>query len=142
MPSQPGGATGGIPSQPKGPAEGTPSQPKVPVGGIPAQGATSGGGKKWCVAKQTISKGLLKKEFDKLCTEIDCSATGPKGLCYDESIKSKASYAMNLKYQKNGQKDSDCVYEGRAEIVTKDPSASSTSFLYLLYILFNFYKNN
>jgi hypothetical protein len=42
---------------------------------------------------------------------------------------------MNLKYQKNGQKDSDCVYEGRAEIVTKDPSALSASFLYLLYFL-------
>ena len=47
-------------------------------------------------------------------------------------------YIMNLRYQKNGQKDFDCNLKGRAKIVT-DSSTSSTSFLNLLVLLFNFY---
>ena len=150
IPSYPGRHAGGIPGGPAGgipggPAEGISSQPGGSAGGIPAPSALTrgaqgdGGGKKWCIGNQNIKKGLLKAAFEELCKEVDCSPTGPQGLCYDESIWSKASYAMNLRYQKNGQKDSDCNLEGRAQIVTTDPSTSSTSFLCLLYLLFNFY---
>ncbi|XP_050366392.1 major pollen allergen Ole e 10-like [Argentina anserina] len=107
-----------------GPAGGIPKQGSL-AGGMPAPGAAVGGansGKKWCIGKKDIKKSLLKSAFDEICKEVDCSATGPTGICYDESIWSKASYAMNLKYQKNGQKDSDCDHQGRAQIVTIDPS--------------------
>ncbi|XP_062028988.1 major pollen allergen Ole e 10-like [Rosa rugosa] len=116
---EPGGPAGGIPKPG--------SKPQVPFGGADEaphdDGPASGGpGKKWCIAKTVIQKSLLKKDFDDLCKEVDCSPTDGKGLCYTESIQAKASFAMNLKYQKNGKKDADCNYGGRAEIVTKDPS--------------------
>lgn len=93
-------------------------------------------GKKWCIGKQNIKKGLLKKDFKELCKEIDCSATRAKGIYYDEFIWSKASYAMNLNIKKTVKKDSNCNHEGRVEIVITDPNTSSTLFLRFLYLFF------
>ncbi|XP_050379950.1 major pollen allergen Ole e 10-like [Argentina anserina] len=117
---EPGGPAGGIAkpgSKPQVPFGGV-DDPAVPTGGA----APAGGNKKWCIAKGGIAKSLLKKDFEDVCKEVDCSPTDGKGLCYTESIFAKASFAMNLKYQKNGKKDADCVYGGRAETTTIDPS--------------------
>ncbi|KAL6136727.1 hypothetical protein ACLB2K_062022 [Fragaria x ananassa] len=116
---EPGGLAGGI-AKPG-------SKPQVEFGGVdeqfaPSSGGDASGNKKWCIAKGGIPKTLLKKDFENLCKEVDCSPTNGTGLCYTESIFAKASFAMNLKYQKNGKKDADCIYEGRAETTTKDPS--------------------
>ncbi|KAL6218833.1 PREDICTED: major pollen allergen Ole e 10-like [Fragaria vesca subsp. vesca] len=111
----PGGPAAGIPTQQEGPAGGSTTAPGAAVGG-------ANSGKKWCIGKKDILTSLLKTAFDEICKEVDCSPTGPTGICYDESIWSKASYAMNLKYQKNGQKDSDCDNQGTSHIVTIDPS--------------------
>ncbi|PRQ23092.1 putative X8 domain-containing protein [Rosa chinensis] len=129
----PGGPAGGIPG---GPAGGIPAQQGGPAGGIPAPGAGVGGaqpggnsGKKWCIGKKDITTRLLKDAIEELCKEVDCSPTGPQGLCYDESIWSRASFAMNLKYQKSGKKDSDCDFQGRAQITTSDPSWGKCVFI-------------
>ena len=89
---------------------------------LPAPGGGGGGNKKWCIAKTGLQKTVMKKDYEDLCKEVDCKPTEGSGLCYTESNFAKVSFAMNAKYQKNGQKDADCNYEGRAEITTKDPS--------------------
>jgi hypothetical protein len=52
----------------------------IPTPNTATKGAQGGGGsgKKWCIGKQNIKKGLLKKAFEELCKEVDCSPTGPK----------------------------------------------------------------
>lgn len=89
---EPGGPTWGIPSQLGGLVGVLQEEfPEVrlkefqinvlggPTSGIHAPAMTTrganGGGKKWCIGKQNIKKGLLKKAFEELCKEVDCSPT-------------------------------------------------------------------
>ncbi|XP_062000607.1 PLASMODESMATA CALLOSE-BINDING PROTEIN 1-like [Rosa rugosa] len=100
--------------------------PKTPK---PSPGGDNGPGFKWCIAKPHADIQGLQKSLDWLCGMIECQAIQPGGACYDESVRSRASFAMNSYYQTKGRNDYNCDFSGTGLITTVDPSHGQCRYL-------------
>lgn len=78
---------------------------------------------KWCVASPSASDDQLQANIDFVCGKVDCSIVKSGGACFDpNTVKNRASVAMNLYYQQTGEADMSCDFNGTGNIVTNDPS--------------------
>lgn len=78
---------------------------------------------KWCVASPWASDDQLQANIDFACGKVDCSIVKSGGACFDpNTVKNRASVAMNLYYQQTGEADMSCDFNGTGNIVTNDPS--------------------
>ncbi|CAF1808768.1 BnaC04g05840D [Brassica napus] len=81
---------------------------------------------KWCVAKQEATDAQLGANIDWVCSQgIDCKTISPSGTCFDNRLKTLASFIMNVYYQSNGGSEDACSFGGSGIVVTTDPSTST-----------------
>ncbi|KAF8048928.1 hypothetical protein N665_2350s0006 [Sinapis alba] len=95
--------------------------------GVTGGDAQSNSGK-WCVAKQEATEEQLGANIDWVCSQgtIDCKPISPGGACFDNnSLKTRASFIMNVYYQSNGSSEDACSFGGSGIVVTTDPSTST-----------------
>ena len=78
---------------------------------------------KWCVARPSASDDQIQANIDFACDKVDCSIISSGGACYEpNTVKNRASVAMNLYYQQTGQADTSCDFNGSGNIIRTDPS--------------------
>ncbi|KAL0666287.1 hypothetical protein Bca4012_028991 [Brassica carinata] len=93
--------------------------------GVTGGGEQSNNGK-WCVAKQEATDAQLGANIDWVCSQgIDCKTISPSGTCFDNRLKTLASFIMNVYYQSNGGSEDACSFGGSGIVVTTDPSTST-----------------
>ncbi|XP_061341983.1 glucan endo-1,3-beta-glucosidase 8-like [Gastrolobium bilobum] len=95
----------------------------VPVEGIKYQE------KKWCILDPDVTNlDDLADSIDYACSLSDCTALGYGSTCNNLSLQGNASYAFNMYYQVNDQRDWDCDFSGLAIITHEDPSEKGCQF--------------
>nr|XP_011460168.1 PREDICTED: glucan endo-1,3-beta-glucosidase 7-like isoform X2 [Fragaria vesca subsp. vesca] len=86
---------------------------------------------KWCVASPSASDDQIQANIDFACDKVDCSIISSGGACYEpNTVKNRASVAMNLYYQQTGQADTSCDFNGSGNIIRTDPSYGDCKFKY------------
>ncbi|CAN6831534.1 unnamed protein product [Brassica oleracea] len=99
-----------------------PVQPLRKIGGWGEQNNNG----KWCVAKQEATDAQLGTNIDWVCSQgIDCKTISPSGTCFDNRLKTLASFIMNVYYQSKGGSEDACSFGGSGIVVTTDPSTST-----------------
>ncbi|KAJ9556875.1 hypothetical protein OSB04_011489 [Centaurea solstitialis] len=91
---------------------------------------TSGGGGRWCIAKNGASQAAIQSALDYACGigGADCSTIQQGASCYEPvTLQNHASYAFNSYYQKNPVPTS-CDFGGAAVVTTNNPSSGSCVF--------------
>ncbi|KAG7027111.1 Glucan endo-1,3-beta-glucosidase 8 [Cucurbita argyrosperma subsp. argyrosperma] len=85
--------------------------------------------RKWCVLRQTL-KNLepTAKEVDYACGYSDCTALTAGGSCGQLDRRGRISYAFNIYFQMQDQNVEACVFDGTAEIVTKNATVGNCLF--------------
>ncbi|KAG4378880.1 hypothetical protein AAZX31_17G117100 [Glycine max] len=85
--------------------------------------------KQWCILDSNV-KDLhnLAESIDYACSKSDCTALGYGSSCNSLSLQGNASYAFNMYYQVNNQKDWDCDFSGLATVTDEDPSEKGCQF--------------
>ncbi|CAL1359417.1 unnamed protein product [Linum trigynum] len=79
--------------------------------------------RRWCVLRpDAIDLSDLSKSMDYACGLSDCTALEYGCSCNHLSVAGNASYAFNMYYQMNGQKDWGCDFSGLGLITMEDPS--------------------
>ncbi|KAE9587539.1 putative glucan endo-1,3-beta-D-glucosidase [Lupinus albus] len=85
--------------------------------------------KRWCVLDPDVTDfDDLPKSIDYACSQSDCTCLGYGSTCNNLTLQGNASYAFNMYYQVNNQKDWDCDFSGLAIITHKDPSENGCEF--------------
>ncbi|KAL3625479.1 hypothetical protein CASFOL_030933 [Castilleja foliolosa] len=85
--------------------------------------------KKWCVFKQgakDLSK--LAENIDFACTFGDCTALGYGSSCNGLDADGNASYAFNMYFQVQSQKDLSCNFQGLAVVTDQNISQGNCNF--------------
>lgn len=96
----------------------------VPVEGVPYLA------KKWCILNLQASEllYLLPDNIDYACSLSDCTALGYGSSCNHLTGQGNASYAFNMYYQMNNQKEWACDFLGLAIVTDRDPSDEKCRF--------------
>ncbi|KAK4783732.1 hypothetical protein SAY86_018100 [Trapa natans] len=96
----------------------------VPVEGVPYLA------KKWCVLNPEANEllDLLPDTIDYACSLSDCTSLGYGSSCNHLTVQGNASYAFNMYYQMNDQKEWACDFNGLAVTTDRDPSDDSCQF--------------
>ncbi|XP_050230613.1 glucan endo-1,3-beta-glucosidase 8 [Mercurialis annua] len=88
--------------------------------------------RKWCVLDAEELENdlteLLAESVTYACSLSDCTALGFGSSCNHLSVEGNASYAFNMYYQVNDQKDWSCDFSGLAMVSDKDPSEGDCEF--------------
>ncbi|KAL2318655.1 hypothetical protein Fmac_032531 [Flemingia macrophylla] len=85
--------------------------------------------KRWCILDPDVTDlDDLAKSIDYACSLSDCTSLGYGSTCSNLSLQGNASYAFNMYYQVNNQKDWDCDFSGLAIITHDDPSENDCQF--------------
>ncbi|XP_020225166.1 glucan endo-1,3-beta-glucosidase 8 isoform X1 [Cajanus cajan] len=85
--------------------------------------------KQWCVLDPQVKDlHYLADSIDYACSQSDCTALGYGSSCNSLSLQGNASYAFNMYYQVNNQKDWDCDFSGLAIVTGDDPSEKGCQF--------------
>ncbi|XP_038699225.1 glucan endo-1,3-beta-glucosidase 8 [Tripterygium wilfordii] len=85
--------------------------------------------RQWCILDpQATDLADLAKSIDYACSLSDCTALGYGSSCNQLSVQGNASYAFNMYYQVNDQKDWDCDFSGLAMVTDEDPSNGECEF--------------
>ncbi|XP_010535497.2 PREDICTED: LOW QUALITY PROTEIN: glucan endo-1,3-beta-glucosidase [Tarenaya hassleriana] len=97
-----------------------------------AQSPSSDSAKAWCVPRSDARDEELQRNIDYVCnTGVDCGPIQGGGQCFSpDSVRSHASYAMNVYYQTFGRHDVDCDFNHTGLITTVDPSYEACSYPY------------
>ncbi|KAH7661549.1 Glycoside hydrolase family 17 protein [Dioscorea alata] len=85
---------------------------------------------KWCVFNpnaKDLSK--LGDNINYACTFSDCTSLGYGSTCNNLDTQGNASYAFNMYFQVQGQKELSCVFEGLAMITTQNYSQGTCDFI-------------
>ncbi|XP_072957302.1 glucan endo-1,3-beta-glucosidase 8-like [Typha angustifolia] len=83
----------------------------------------------WCVFNpnaQDLSK--LGDSITYACESSDCTSLGYGSTCNGLDANGNASYAFNMYYQVQSQKDMSCYFNGLATRTTQNPSTQSCNF--------------
>lgn len=80
--------------------------------------------RKWCVPRSEASDEALQRNIDYVCSVgVDCGPIQYGGPCFSpDTVRSHASYSMNLYYRTFGMFDFDCDFNHTGLITTVDPS--------------------
>ena len=103
----------------------------VPNPGQPLPNLTTLGGKKFCVPKPEATDKKLTACIKWVCKEggVDCGPINPGGACSQpNTLRSRATWAMNAYFQMKGKTDSMCGFSGTGVVSSIDPSKYSTFF--------------
>ncbi|KAL4396064.1 hypothetical protein AHAS_Ahas01G0054500 [Arachis hypogaea] len=85
--------------------------------------------KKWCVLDPYASNlDYLAVSIDYACSLSDCTSLGYGCSCGELTLEGNASYAFNMYYQVNDQREWDCDFNGLAVITHEDPSQNGCQF--------------
>ncbi|GAV82066.1 Glyco_hydro_17 domain-containing protein/X8 domain-containing protein [Cephalotus follicularis] len=85
--------------------------------------------KQWCVLNPHADDLVdLPDSIDYACSLSDCTPLGYGSSCNQLSAQGNASYAFNMYYQLNGQREWDCDFSGLAIVTDKDPSEGDCQF--------------
>ncbi|KAF9591277.1 hypothetical protein IFM89_003228 [Coptis chinensis] len=89
--------------------------------------------KKWCVLKPTATNtSAILQNSKYACNFADCTPLGLGCSCGQLDAKGNASYAFNIYYQAQAQKDGSCGFDNLAMVTTKDPSQGNCTFPIML----------
>lgn len=83
----------------------------------------------WCVFNanaQNLSK--LGDNINYACTFSDCTSLGYGSTCNGLDTNGNASYAFNMYFQVQNQKDQSCYFQGLATETTQNPSTANCNF--------------
>ncbi|KAM3236471.1 major pollen allergen Ole e 10 [Capsicum annuum] len=97
----------------------------VPNPGQPLPNPTTPGGKKFCVPKPEATDKKLTACIKWVCKEggVDCGPINPGGACSQpNTLRSRATWAMNAYFQMKGKTDSMCGFSGTGVVSSIDPS--------------------
>ncbi|XP_072992052.1 glucan endo-1,3-beta-glucosidase 8-like [Typha latifolia] len=84
---------------------------------------------KWCVLKPNSTD--ISKLGDNVyfaCNYADCTSLGYGSSCNNLDAQGNASYAFNMYFQSQNQKDTSCYFQGMAMVTTKNYSQGSCNF--------------
>ncbi|KAG0467764.1 hypothetical protein HPP92_017092 [Vanilla planifolia] len=85
---------------------------------------------KWCVFNSSASDlDKLADNINYACTFSDCTSLGYGSSCNGLDANGNASYAFNMYFQAQGQKDMSCMFQGLAVITTQNQSTEQCSFI-------------
>ncbi|QHO01281.1 Glucan endo-1,3-beta-glucosidase [Arachis hypogaea] len=85
--------------------------------------------KQWCILDpDAVDLNYLPDSIDYACSLSDCTALGYGSSCNGLTLEGNASYAFNMYYQVNNQRDWDCDFSGLAIITDEDPSQKGCQF--------------
>lgn len=86
--------------------------------------------RKWCILDRRADyvMELLPSGVNYACSLSDCTALGYGSSCNRMSLEGNASYAFNMYYQMNNQKDWACDFSGLGVVINEDPSDSNCRF--------------
>lgn len=86
--------------------------------------------RQWCVMDTNAESDpmFLADSIDYACARSDCTALGYGSSCNNLSLEGNASYAFNMFFQVNNQRDKDCDFSGLAILTDKDPSENGCRF--------------
>ncbi|KDP32321.1 hypothetical protein JCGZ_13246 [Jatropha curcas] len=85
--------------------------------------------RRWCVLNPDASDlEELPDSINYACSLSDCTSLGYGSSCNHLSVEGNASYAFNMYYQVNNQKDWTCDFSGLAAITDQDPSDGDCEF--------------
>lgn len=85
---------------------------------------------KWCVFNpnaKDLSK--LGDNINYACTFSDCTALGYGSSCNNLDANGNASYAFNMYFQAQNQKEGSCIFQGLAMITSQNASTGSCDFV-------------
>uniref|UniRef100_R7WEB0 Glucan endo-1,3-beta-glucosidase 8 n=1 Tax=Aegilops tauschii TaxID=37682 RepID=R7WEB0_AEGTA len=83
----------------------------------------------WCVYNPNAEdKSKLVENVNYACTFADCTALGLGSTCYGMDANGNASYAFNMYFQVQNQKDEACDFQALAVPTQTDPSTAACSF--------------
>ncbi|XP_031499972.1 glucan endo-1,3-beta-glucosidase 8-like [Nymphaea colorata] len=84
---------------------------------------------KWCVLNPNANNPFaLGKNVEYACTNADCTPLGYGSSCGNLDVQGNASYAFNIYYQTQSQKEGACNFEGLALVVTQNASRDGCVF--------------
>ncbi|KAF8403994.1 hypothetical protein HHK36_012104 [Tetracentron sinense] len=85
---------------------------------------------RWCVFNQN-AKDLSKlgENINYACTYSDCTALGYGSSCNNLDAQGNASYAFNMYFQAQNQKDQSCNFQGLAMVTTQNVSQGTCNFI-------------
>ncbi|KAG0466076.1 hypothetical protein HPP92_017656 [Vanilla planifolia] len=85
---------------------------------------------KWCVFNSNASDlDKLADNINYACTFSDCTSLGYGSSCNGLDANGNASYAFNMYFQAQGQKDMSCMFQGLAVVTTQNQSTEQCSFI-------------
>ncbi|XP_057747513.1 glucan endo-1,3-beta-glucosidase 8-like isoform X3 [Arachis stenosperma] len=85
--------------------------------------------KQWCILDpDAVDLNYLPDSIDYACSLSDCTALGYGSSCNGLTLEGNASYAFNMYYQVNNQRDWDCDFSGLAIVTDEDPSQKGCQF--------------
>ncbi|KFK33989.1 hypothetical protein AALP_AA5G087500 [Arabis alpina] len=86
---------------------------------------------KWCVPRSEASDEALQRNIDYVCSVgVDCVPISYGGPCFSpDTVRSHASYSMNLYYRTFGMFDYDCDLNLTGIITTVNPSYDACSYI-------------
>ncbi|KAH1248499.1 tRNA (guanine(37)-N1)-methyltransferase 2 [Glycine max] len=85
--------------------------------------------KQWCILDPDVKDlHYLADSIDYACSQSDCTSLGYGSSCNSLNLQGNASYAFNMYYQVNNQKDWDCGFSGLATVTDEDPSEKGCQF--------------
>ncbi|KAJ0981710.1 hypothetical protein J5N97_009965 [Dioscorea zingiberensis] len=85
----------------------------------------------WCVYNPNTQADTGSKLIDNMnfaCTYSDCTALGYGSSCNSLDDKGNASYAFNMYFQVQGQKEESCDFQGLAMVTTQNYSQGQCNF--------------
>ena len=80
----------------------------------------------WCVYNPNAEdKSKLVENMNYSCTFADCTALGLGSTCYGMDVNGNTSYAFNMYFQVQNQKDEACDFQALAVPTQTDPSTAA-----------------
>ncbi|KAL2480394.1 Glucan endo-1 [Abeliophyllum distichum] len=85
--------------------------------------------KKWCVLRPDVKDvSKLAENIDYACTFSDCTALGYGSSCNGLDPNGNATYAFNMYFQVQNQKDLSCNFQGLAMVTDQNVSQGNCNF--------------
>ncbi|KAL6539901.1 hypothetical protein OROHE_011672 [Orobanche hederae] len=85
---------------------------------------------KWCKLREDAGDpSKLAENVNFACTYADCTALGYGSSCNGLDANGNASYAFNMYYQVQGQKESSCNFQGLATVTDQNASQANCNFI-------------
>lgn len=84
---------------------------------------------KWCVVKNNVKDlRTIASQIDYACSMSDCTSLVYGSSCNNLNPRGNVSFAYNMYFQMQDQSVEACVFDGSAEIVTKNASVGNCLF--------------